>query len=75
MYYNLYRVPGGGGAKQFLCGEAPPQGPNPYPLYTILTDKVPLLVYLLLPNGPPFTYLPISGFFIPTSIVVNVFKM
>ena len=57
------RSPGGGGRvgvlNKFLCGEAPPRGPTPYPnlLYTNFQEKGTTFIYLLLANCTPFTYL------------------
>ena len=42
---------GGGVLNKFLCGEAPPRGPTPYPvLHTIFHEKGGPFVYLLLTN-------------------------
>ena len=50
---------GGGGGDRALFGEAPPQGPFPYPFIYHFWQKRPdtPFVYLLLTNGTPFIYL------------------
>ena len=57
-WLNLVQARGGGGVlNKSLYGEAPPRGPTPYPFCTILAEKVPLFIYLLLKKGTPFTHL------------------
>ena len=48
---------GRGGGGGVLYGEAPPRGPAPYPFTYHFSRKGIPLVYLLLTNGPPVTYL------------------
>ena len=50
---------GGGVLNRALDGEAPPQGPFPYPFIYHFWQKRPdtPFVYLLLTNGTPFIYL------------------
>ena len=56
-YTGMTRGGGGGVLNKVLYGEAPPQGPTPYPFKYLFGRKGTPFIYLLLKKGTPFTYL------------------